>query len=156
MNEFHGSATTLVTASADGVFALITDLDRLPEWNRAIRRVVERPAALVSGAEWVVVMHPPKMPSWKSRSHVEALEPGVRFAYRSHTDDRNPSYAHWQWDLAPTGDGTRVTVSWDGYPKTPFRRRIAAPLRSRMLQREAAASLDTIRRTLEPQRTKAP
>jgi hypothetical protein len=36
------------------VFDLITDFDRLPEWNRAVKRILDRPAALAPGAEWVV------------------------------------------------------------------------------------------------------
>jgi uncharacterized protein YndB with AHSA1/START domain len=149
MREFHGSATTHVHASPTEVFDFITDLDRLPEWNRAIRRIVERPATLIPGAEWVAVIRPAGMPSWKSRSHVEAIEPGARFEYRSHTDDDNPSYAHWRWDITPTEDGVRLTVSWDGHPKTIGRKLFAAPLRRRMLRREVSASLDAIRRTLE-------
>jgi hypothetical protein len=93
---------------------------------------------------------PPRMPRWKSRSHVEAIEPGIRFAYRSHRDDRNPSYARWRWDITPARDAVQITVSWDAYPKTMGRKLIGAPIRRRMLEREATASLDTIRRTLEP------
>jgi hypothetical protein len=90
------------------------------------------------------------MPSWKSRSHLEAIEPGTRFAYRSHTDDRNPSYACWRWEIAPTDDGVQLTVSWDGRPKTIGRKLLAAPIRRRMLEREVAASLDALRAALEP------
>jgi uncharacterized protein YndB with AHSA1/START domain len=156
MREFHGTAAARVRASARQVFELITDVDRLPEWNRAIERSVERPAALTPDAEWVVVMHPPGMPSWKSRSHPQEIEPGTRFAYRSHSDDSNPSYALLRWDIAPTLDSVQVTVSWDGYSKTIGRKLIAAPIRRRMLEREVAASLDTIRRTLEPAGAEAP
>jgi uncharacterized protein YndB with AHSA1/START domain len=156
MREFHGSASTQVNASPAEVFAFITDLDHLPEWNQAIRRIVERPAALTPGAEWVVVIRPRGMPSWKSRSHLEAIESGARFEYRSHTDDDHPSYAHWRWDITPNQDGVRLTVGWDGHPKTWGRKLFAAPLRRRMLEREVSASLDTIRRTLESSGAQAP
>lgn len=149
MREFHGTATTRVQASAHEVFELVTDLDRLSDWNRAIERIVERPATLEPGAEWVVVVHPPGMPRWRSRSRVEDIEPDTRFAYRSRTDDSNPSYALWRWDVAPAGDGAQVTVSWDGYPKTAGRKLFGAPLRRRMLRRETAESLEAMRRTLE-------
>ena len=149
MREFHGTATTRLRASADDVFDHITDLERLPDWNRAIRRVVEKPSALLPGAEWVVVMRPAGMPGWKSRSHVEEMEPGILFAYRSHTDDTNPSYARWRWDITRGAEDVAVTVTWSGYPKTIGRRLIAAPLRRRMLEREVAASLNTIRMELE-------
>jgi uncharacterized protein YndB with AHSA1/START domain len=150
VNEFHGSACMAMVASAADVFEVISDLDRLPEWNRAIERVVERPAALEPGAEWVVVMHPEHLPRWRSRSHVEALEPDRRFVYRSHTDDDNPSFAVWQWDLTPAGDdGVEVTVRWEGHPKTIGRKLLGAPMRSRMLTREVVTSLAAVRARVE-------
>jgi hypothetical protein len=57
------------------VFDLITDLDRLSAWNAAVEHVIERPAALASRAEWVVVMmHPPRSLAWKNRSRVEEID----------------------------------------------------------------------------------
>jgi uncharacterized protein YndB with AHSA1/START domain len=156
MREFHGTATTQVPAPPDEVFAVITDVDRLSDWNRAIERTIEGASALTPGAEWVVLMHPPGLPSWRSRSRLVEIEPGARFAYRTNTDDDNPSFATWQWTLEPTDTGSQVSVSWDVYPKTIGRRLLAAPLRRRMLRRETAASLDTLRRTLETESTTAP
>jgi uncharacterized protein YndB with AHSA1/START domain len=149
MREFQGSASTYVRATPDKVFDFVTDVDRLPDWNGAIERIVESPAVLEPGAAWVVVMHPRGMPSWKSRSEVEEIERATRFVYRSRTDDNNPSYARWEWDIVPAEDGAQVTVSWDAHPMTIGRRLIGAPIRRRMLAREVAASLDVIRRTLE-------
>ena len=60
-----------------------------------------------------------------------------------------PMRGPWQWDITSEPDGVQVTVSWDGYPKTIGRKLIAAPIRRRMLEREVAASLDALRRTLE-------
>ena len=42
----RGSVTEKVPIEAGQLFAVITDLDGLPEWNTIIRRVVERPSAL--------------------------------------------------------------------------------------------------------------
>jgi uncharacterized protein YndB with AHSA1/START domain len=43
MREFHGEATTVIDASPQAIFDLVVDIDRLPEWNRSIEAVVERP-----------------------------------------------------------------------------------------------------------------
>jgi hypothetical protein len=43
MREFHGEATTVIDVSPQAIFDLIVDIDRLPEWNRSIEAVVERP-----------------------------------------------------------------------------------------------------------------
>ena len=37
-----GNLTSTVPGSANDVFALLTDLDRLPDWNAIITKVVER------------------------------------------------------------------------------------------------------------------
>jgi len=153
MNHFHGLTGVDVNTSTSEVFDLITDVDRLPEWNDAIERVVERPAQLAPGLEWVVVMHPHGLPPWKSRSHLDEIEPGRRFAYTTRSDDGNPSYALWRWDLTPIESGSHLSVSWDVYPKTIGRKLLAAPLRRRMLARETVASLDNLRRTLEHARS---
>ncbi len=58
MQEIHGTASGRVTAAPDAVFRLITDVDRLPDWNRAIEVVVAPAPDLAPGVEWVVKMHP--------------------------------------------------------------------------------------------------
>ena len=63
MDEFQGRASVRVDATPQAVFDLITDVDRLPEWNTAIERVLERPPELTAGAEWTIKMHPPRLPT---------------------------------------------------------------------------------------------
>ena len=62
-------------------------------------------------------------------SRVEEYDPQRRvFAYRPCTDDGNPSYAIWRWQIAPDGDdASRVTVGWDLHPETFWRRRVVGP-----------------------------
>ena len=142
MDEIHGRASARVDATPQAVFDFITDVSRLPEWNRAIEKVVEQPAALTQGAAWIVRMHPPHTPSWGSISRVEELDPdGRRFAYETRNTDGNPSYAKWAWTITGSGDGADVTVTWDVYLKTFDRRALAGPLRKRMLAREVPNSL---------------
>jgi hypothetical protein len=142
MQEFHGQASVHVDVSPDAAFALVTDVDRLPSWNRAIEAVVERPAELASGSEWTVKMHPPRLPAWFSVSHVEALDPGARrFTYRTRNADGNPSYVNWSWEVSPAADGADVTVTWDCHLKTLDRKLLAGPMRKRQLAREVPASL---------------
>ncbi len=142
MQEIHGNASGRVGAAPDSVFRLITDIDRLPEWNRAIEGVVERPTQLAKDAEWVVKMHPSRIMVWKSRSHVEELDPDtLRFAYRTTNEDGNPSYTQWKWEITPVDGASNVTVSWDVYLKTADRRLVAGPIRQRQLRKEVAQSL---------------
>jgi uncharacterized protein YndB with AHSA1/START domain len=128
--------TAILDAPADAVFATLTDLDRLADWNRAIVDVTERPGRLAPGAEWVVTMHAMGQ-TWASRSKVVALEPATgRFHYRSCTDDGNPSWAEWTWTVQPI-DAARssVRVSWALNPKTFWRRVLFVRIRARQLRR---------------------
>ena len=145
MDEFHGRASVRVNASPQAVFALITDVNRLPEWSAAIEAVVERPSALAEGVEWTIKMHPPRVPSWKSISRIEELDHRhFRFAYQTRNADGNPSYVKWAWKVVAVGNGAEVTVTWDCYLKTFDRRVLAGPMRKRQLAREVPKSLNAM------------
>jgi uncharacterized protein YndB with AHSA1/START domain len=142
MNQFEGRATTRVDAPAHAVFDLITDIDRLPTWNNAIERIVDRPGTLDAGTEWVVVMHPPRLPRWNSRSRVQEIDRDrLRFSYETQSDDGNPSFARWTWQVVTDGEGAAVEVCWDVHPETIGRKLFAARLRWKGLAREVPASL---------------
>jgi uncharacterized protein YndB with AHSA1/START domain len=145
VQEIHGTATQTMTGGPEDVFRLITDVDRLPEWNRAIERVVEPASELVPGAEWTVKMHPGRGISWLSRSRLEELDPSaLRFRYRTWNADGNPSYSDWQWDVVASDGAAAVTVTWDVYLKTLDRKLLAGPIRQRQLRKEVAASLEAL------------
>jgi len=76
MREIHGHAGAAIEGDARALFAAITDIDRLPEWNGAIEKVIERPDRLVAGASWTVGMHPTRGMRWKSVSTLQELDPG--------------------------------------------------------------------------------
>jgi uncharacterized protein YndB with AHSA1/START domain len=127
------SASRVLDVPADDVFSTITDIARLPDWNAAITAVLEQPDRLVVGARWIVEMHALGQ-TWHSRSVVEALDPiGRCFAYRSVTDDDNPSYALWTWAVADHPDGAVVTVAGELHPRTFWRRVLLVRIRSRQL-----------------------
>jgi uncharacterized protein YndB with AHSA1/START domain len=145
MQEIHGTASSSVTAAPDAVFRLITDVDRLPDWNRAIERVVERAPELAPGTEWVVKMHPSRGMTWQSRSRVQEIDMDERrFSYRTWNADGNPSYTDWRWEVVPVDSLAQVTVSWDVYLKTLDRKLLAGPIRQRQLRKEVAASLTAL------------
>jgi uncharacterized protein YndB with AHSA1/START domain len=143
--EYTHSATTVIDAPPAEVFERITDIDHLPDWNIEIPKVVERPAVFEVGAQWVVQIHAMKT-HWNSRSTVTELDLAKhRFAYRSQSDDGNPSHADWTWQLTEVDGGTRVIVSVAGRPKTRFRRLIASRIRPRGLHKAMQQSLNTLR-----------
>ena len=143
--DFSLHARTVVDAPAADVFDLITDIDRLPEWNAEIPRVVERPAALVPEAQWVVEIHAMHT-RWNSRSQVVDVD-RVRgiFRYRSRSDDGNPSYADWTWEVTEGPEGTTVHVSVEGRPRTFLRKHFFSHVRPRGLQKAMEQSLRALR-----------
>lgn len=134
--------STVVAAPPSTVFTTLIDIDGLPAWNEVMTAVVESPLRLEVGAEWVVEFRVLGR-SWRSRSTVEELDPvRRRFAYRSRTDDGNPSDAKWAWQVDDDAAGARVTVSVELRPVTFWRRVLLVRVRSRQLARsELPASL---------------
>jgi uncharacterized protein YndB with AHSA1/START domain len=131
----HASASRIVALQADDVFNTITDISRLPGWNEAITAVIQQSDELEVGSEWVVEMHALGQ-SWHSRSIVEAFDPTDRcFAYRSATDDGNPSYALWTWVVTEHADGALVTAACELHPQTFWRRVLLSKIRARQLAR---------------------
>lgn len=131
-----------IEADADAVFAQICDVAALARWNDAIVQVVELPSTWRPGAEWMVRMEVLGR-SWDSRSRLVVLDrQRRRFAYRSGTDDGNPSYAEWVWEVAAAPGGSEVTVSVALRPRTFWRRMLLGRIRRRQLaRRELPASL---------------
>jgi uncharacterized protein YndB with AHSA1/START domain len=138
------SATSSASATPEEVFRLVTNPSKLPLWNRAIVELTEAPACLEPGSVWKVRIHALGR-SWVSRSQVITLDPAAgRFAYRSQSDDGNPSYADWDWQVEPDGDGSRVTVAVDLHPETFWRRHLLVHLRRPALRIEITESLQAL------------
>jgi uncharacterized protein YndB with AHSA1/START domain len=144
-------ASAVVTARPDDVFGTLTDIARLPDWNTAMTSVVDHPDHLEAGAEWVVEFRVLGQ-TWRSRSTVEELDrPGRRFVYRSRSDDGNPSYARWSWEVTEDPVGSKVTVRWELHPATFWRRTLLVRIRGRQLARtELPASLAALAAATTP------
>ena len=140
--DFTLTADTDVDAPVDSVYRVITDIDRLPEWNKEIGQVHESPEAMGPGAQWVVEIHAMGT-HWRSRSEVVEVDAaGGVFAYRSVSDDGNPSFADWRWELTPTDEGrTHVVVAVSANPRTFWRRYLLSNLRPPVLRAAMDRSL---------------
>jgi hypothetical protein len=83
--------------------------------------------------------------SWVSKSQVATLDPAAgHFAYRSQSDDGNPSYADWDWQIEPEDRGSRVTVRVDLNPVTFWRKHLLVHLRRPALRKEITESLKAL------------
>ena len=128
-------ASAVMAARPDAVFGTLIDIARLREWNAAMTSVVEQPDRIEVGAEWVVEFRVLGR-TWRSRSIIEDIDVAARrFVYRSGTDDGNPSYARWAWEVTEDPAGSRVTVTWTLHPVTFWRRTLLVRIRGRQLAR---------------------
>jgi uncharacterized protein YndB with AHSA1/START domain len=142
VHEIHDAAELSVRVDPTKLFAAITDVEHLPDWNAAIERVVEGPGAMVHGARWTVEMHPMRGMRWRSVSTLDVLDVDRRrFAYRTVNADGNPSYTLWEWNVKGCNDGSTVVVHWNVFLKTADRRLLGGPIPRRQLRREVPTSL---------------
>ncbi len=138
------SASAHIDAPPRAVFAAVTDLVRLPDWNQGITEIVELPEGLARGSMWKVRVRALGQ-SWVSKSVVSILDSdGGVFEYRSQSDDGNPSYADWTWRIEPDGAGSNVTVTADINPRTFWRKRLLAKIRRVGLRKEIQESLEAL------------
>jgi uncharacterized protein YndB with AHSA1/START domain len=155
MATYQARITEQLPVPPQQLFALISDVDRLPEWNAHIPRIVDRPDALTPGAQWVVRIRASGA-QWDSRSTLERLDRDkLELDYRSQSDDGNPSYALWRWRLTPVDGGTRAEVVYEINPKTFFRRNVFVHLRRRQLPNEVRTSLVSAGRLLSGKQVSA-
>ena len=138
------SATARIESAPADVFRTVTDIRRLPEWNKGIVEVVELPDQLQEGSLWKVRIRAMGQ-SWVSKSTLTELDPqSGRFAYRSQSDDGNPSFADWAWHVEPDGARTRVTVTVDLNPLTFWRKYLLVKVRRTGLRKEMHESLTAL------------
>lgn len=147
--------TRHLDVNPDAALRTIIDVRSLPTWNAAIIRVLEAPATLTVGEEWVVEMSALGQ-RWSSRSRLIALDRDARrFAYRSATDDGNPSYAEWAWTVAEAPGGCEVTVTWTLNPQTFWRRALLGRVRQhQLLKTEVASSIAALQSAVESEVTR--
>jgi uncharacterized protein YndB with AHSA1/START domain len=96
-------AEAYVAAPVDHVWAVLSDVRRMPELSpELVRMVALRPGGLRVGQQYLGVNRRGPV-VWPTRSVVAELEPGRRLVW-----DTRTSGARWVWELEPEGEGTRV------------------------------------------------
>ncbi|MCU1428490.1 MAG: hypothetical protein JWL83_2490 [Actinomycetia bacterium] len=89
----------------------ITNIERLPESNERIARIIERPDALDESAEWVVEIRAMGT-HWNSRSRLAEFDrDALRFAYQSMSETRTPSRPRGARRAAPDCEAVNGTTS---------------------------------------------
>ena len=157
MPALTASLTESLPVAADDLFDLLIDINRLPEWNDAINHVVSGPGGVPrEGDEGVVEMRASGR-RWRSRSRAEQVDREHRLlVVRSQTDDGNPSWARWTWEVKPDEGGAEISVKWELHPKTFWRDVAGSRIRHAQLKQEVSASLQAAAKTLQEGNASAP
>ena len=92
-----------VDAPPERVWALLTDLSRMPDWSPELVRMVPLKRGGLRVGQWYLGINRRKAVVWPTRSVVAEVEPGKRLTW-----DTKSSGARWIWELVPEGEGTRV------------------------------------------------
>lgn len=98
------TAQTTIAASPERVWALLTDLSRMPEWSPELVKMVPLKRGGLRLGQSYAGINRRKAMIWPTRNVVAILEPAKTLAW-----DTKTSGARWIFELAPEGEGTRLT-----------------------------------------------
>jgi carbon monoxide dehydrogenase subunit G len=138
--------TVVVERPPDEVFAFLTDLASVPEWQSGAVEVrqLERDVAMGVGTTYVEVL---KFLGRQFEATIEVTEyePGRRFSIKTLS---GPIPFQVQHTLEPSnGGGTQLRVTLEGEPGGLFK--LAEPLVMRNAQRQVANDFGTLKRLVE-------
>jgi len=127
------------------VFAYITDMEKIPEWQATALSGRLESERLEKGAKAVEVRRflGRKM---ESTIHVTEVEPDRRFEAEVVTGPLEYRFSH---RLEPEGDGTKVVFTIEGEPGPYFN--IGEPVIERQVRRQVADDFRTLKLLLETQ-----
>jgi uncharacterized protein YndB with AHSA1/START domain len=116
------SASVEVAAAPDAVWAVVSDVTRMPEWSPELRRLFVIGSKEPRVGMNMVGINRRKYVAWPTTSKVVRLEPGRAIAWKT-----RESGATWTYELEPTESGTRVTGRRD-LPAFTFGTTLLAPV----------------------------
>ena len=125
-SDHTAQAVIHLAAPPDRVWALVSDFAATPRWRRDVRAVQMEPHA-DGRVRFVETTKQGKTPFEVIAQHSLAQQ-AVRVV-----DDGLPFGGTWTWDLARAGNGTRLTITEQGFIRNPVFR-----LASRLLFKPTA------------------
>ena len=93
-----------VAAAPDAVWAVVSDVTRMPEWSPELRRLFVIGSKEPRVGMNLVGINRRKYVAWPTTSKVVRFEPGRAVAWKT-----RESGATWTYELEPTENGTRIT-----------------------------------------------
>jgi uncharacterized protein YndB with AHSA1/START domain len=136
--------TVTIRRPVEDVFAFLADFENIPRWNYAILETRKlSPGPVGVGTAYRQIRSIPRRS--EEGFEVTAFEPAGHLEIHG---DIGPFTATIAYQLAPTGDGTRLTNAVDLEPSSGALR-LLAPLATSRVKTAVAANLDTLKQILE-------
>ena len=109
------SASAIVAAPPEDVFALLSDTARYSEWVTGTNAVTRTDGPAAEGSTYDEIN--PILGPWKAKTHWRVVEHEAPRRSRHETGDI-PLSSHFQvvMEVAPEGDASRVTLTLRGEP----------------------------------------
>jgi carbon monoxide dehydrogenase subunit G len=109
------TASAIVAASPEDVFALLSDTARYSEWVTGTDAVTRTDGPAAEGSTYDEIN--PVLGPWKAKTHWRVVEHDAPRRSRHETRDI-PLSSHFQvvTEVAPEGDASRVTITLRGEP----------------------------------------
>jgi hypothetical protein len=144
-----GSTTIHIDAPPDAVYALVSDITRMGEWSPETVKAewIEGATGPAAGARFKGTNKLGFL-RWSTKPMVEVADPGREFTFV--TMFRSEKETRWSYRLAPAGDGTDVTESWEELSQIPIIGRLMMnDRRERQLTEGCAKTLARIKAAAE-------
>jgi carbon monoxide dehydrogenase subunit G len=109
------TASAIVAASPEDVFALLSDTARYSEWVTGTEAVTRTDGPAAEGSTYDEIN--PVLGPWRAKTHWRVVEHEAPRRTRHETGDI-PLSSHFQvvMEVAPEGDASRVTMTLRGEP----------------------------------------
>lgn len=107
MDERSHSESILVAASPQALYDMVSDVTRMGEWSPVCTACWWDEGDGPRVGAWFTGRNELGGRIWETRSLVVAAEPANEFAYNV-----LGNWVRWGFDLAPAGEGTELTESW--------------------------------------------
>lgn len=149
------SASVDVAAPPEAVWAVVSDVTRMPEWSPELRRLFVLGRREPRVGMQLLGINRRGYAAWPTTSKVVRFEPGRAVAWKT-----RESGATWTYELEAVGGGTRLTGRRD-LPKFTLGTTLMAPLiggadgHDRELADGIRSTLERIKATIEASSTAA-
>lgn len=136
-----------IDSPPEQVYALVSDVTRMGEWSpeTIAAEWVDGATGAAPGA-WFEGTNRARRVTWKTRCHVDVADPGRELTFTVHSGGAPSS--RWTYRFEPSGSGTDVTESMEGFRSSPLPVRLLQRLATGVKDR-ASHNATGMQRTLE-------